>query len=187
MEAQGEFPVEFDEAQAKSIWYSTPLRCIEQLFLFRLYPMHPEDGEGLYSDGDSLLNMQLPCGHDVSIRKVNIVALTGESLATQQCPAWGARILQPADDGELLLGKQAELTESWRASSSTWQALDRITPSSSKLYKFSTTAILHAPERSAGVVQTADPRQPSGVMSRQLPRKLAGSRRTSRISTAVYP
>ena len=125
-------------------WDSEPPRCEEELLMGRLQPVALEDKEGLHGDGDKILHLQLPCGHNISIRKIEILSLTPEACKVQQCPACGQRILQTADDEEISLGGERERMSSFKKTRTTWQILDQKVPTSSGEETFSTAALLQA-------------------------------------------
>lgn len=136
--------MEEDEALWDLAWYSSPPRSAEELFMARLIPATADDAGALESEGDRVLRLNLPCGHEVSVRKVHIVSLGPEAITTQQCPLCGARILQPIDDKERWTRKQNKLLQERRSNARKWRPLDdpRSLSAASRPHSFNTTTIL---------------------------------------------
>ncbi|KAK3724188.1 hypothetical protein LTR37_001313 [Vermiconidia calcicola] len=138
--------INMEEAQWESLWHSRPPRCAEELFFERLQPVTTEDAAGLRTGGDKPLHLTLPCGHDVYIRKIQILALTSEACLVQECSTCGQRILQPEDDFELDLRAEYDSAESYKQRNQTWLELDELDYSRQKPLKVSTVAISQALE-----------------------------------------
>ncbi|KAK3696419.1 hypothetical protein LTR37_017990 [Vermiconidia calcicola] len=135
-----------EEAQWESLWHNRPPRCAEELFFERLQPVTTEDAAGLRTGGDKPLHLTLPCGHDVYIRKIQILALTSEACLVQECSTCGQRILQPEDDVELDLRAEYDSAESYKQRNQTWLELDELDYDRGKPLKLGTNAIVQALE-----------------------------------------
>lgn len=124
-EAYGAEVVAAEEERREEMWFSIPPRCVEELFFGRLQPVSDQDQDALSAPGgDRWVNVQLPCGHETLVRKMEIMALTAEACLTQQCPTCSARILQRSDDEEISLGEVCRRVEEYSMTNRMWRSLD---------------------------------------------------------------
>jgi hypothetical protein len=135
---------ETEEARWEHSWAWNLPRSIEDVFLDRLVGVGATSADELRTGGDRVLDLRLPCTHTVSIRKVQIAALTDEARETQSCSVCGARILQAGDEAEIDLWKTFRAAEGYRVKNASWADLDSWMPSSGVQHRFSADILLQS-------------------------------------------
>lgn len=133
-----------EEARWEDEWATDPPQSVEELFATQLEPVTAQDERNLSLLGDGIVHVELPCGHRIHVRKIEISALTAEACLNQTCPVCGRRIMQVVDDDELTFRREFDRADAYRATDYTWQDLDKKIRKSARSLEVHTETLLQA-------------------------------------------
>ena len=116
-----------EERSWSEVWGSRPVKRVEELLYSRLTLLTYNDLDQVEHGGDGIVNVRVPCGHTLHIRKVELSAMTPEDCNAFACsvPRCRARVLQPSDDLEIGLSRKYTRQEEYSVLQGSWSDLDQ--------------------------------------------------------------
>ncbi len=149
-----------EEFRHEQMWDWELPRSNEEIFLSRIEGVSMRD---MQEGGDQLFEIQLPCGHRTSIRKVEIAMLTGNARKTQLCPICSTHIFQPEDLEDLERWRGFSTAERYRADNAIWKGSDDYLPNSKQNHTIPARHLLEALDTALATLDTPEPFVPAAM------------------------
>ncbi|KAK5169817.1 uncharacterized protein LTR77_005795 [Saxophila tyrrhenica] len=129
-----------EAAEWNDVWERSLPKPIIELFLSRLQQVTEADAERLFGAADGRMDLQLPCGHQIGIRKIEIAGLIDHAMLTKKQrveevdsykarnASWVCRDNGLTANGEVVKFKPGQLIEALESALNSFDAPATITP-----------------------------------------------------------